>query len=250
MRKKSTNNKEKAEQLAQAFKEKTIITTGDIVEYCQSTEPNVLKSTINWRVYEWVQNGVLTRVSRGHFKLGEVLNYVPDLSKKALQVWSHLISGLPFVRYCVWDAASIIEFADRIQKINMIFVDVERGSEESTYHLLKQRFQNVWLKPKKSLLESHIVETNKPIVVRVLVSEAPILLAEGIPTAPLEKILVDVVSDPEFYFLNGYEIEHIFGKALTTYTVDENKMKRYASRKRKQEKLAEVLRRIPSISDL
>ena len=50
---------------------------------CNSTkqfETKVKETTVNWRIYTLVQTGVLSRIGRGKFTLGETKNFVPQIS--------------------------------------------------------------------------------------------------------------------------------------------------------------------------
>ena len=138
------------------------------------------------------------------------------------------------------------EFAQHIPKNNISIVDVERGSEEAVYYILKEQFANVFLLPKKELLNNVVLELNKPIIVRTLVSEAPLREYRKILVATLEKVLVDLFSDEEFAYLQGNELRSIFQNAFTKYTINETKMVRYADRKRRKESLMLFLQDILS----
>ncbi len=72
----------------------------------------------------------------------------------------------------------------------------------------------------------------EPIVIRHLVSQAPLLEVDGVRTAGLEKILVDLFCDAElFASFGGAELENIFREAFKTYPVN---LYRYAGRRRKE----------------
>ena len=62
------------------------------------------------------------------------------------------------------------------------------------------------------------------------------------PTATLEKILVDIFSDEEFQYLQSNELVVIFKSAFERYTINESKLIRYADRKRKKKQLLAFLR--------
>ena len=62
----------------------------------------------------------------------------------------------------------------------------------------------------------------------------------------LEKLLADVFCDVEFNFLAGSECRAVFTNAYYKYTVNENKMFRYAARKGRKEDLQKYVREINS----
>ena len=60
----------------------------------------------------------------------------------------------------------------------------------------------------------------KVIIVRSLVSEAPLQFINNTPTVTIEKLLVDALVDEEFEFLKGNEINHVYNNAFDRYSVN------------------------------
>ena len=79
---------------------------------------------------------------------------------------------------------------------------------------------------------------------RSVVTGSPTQLARNVPTTTIEKLLVDLFSDKEFEFLQGYELTHIFNNAFSKYTINIDKLLRYASRKAKREQISEFIKTI------
>lgn len=197
----------------------------------------MLKSTVNWRVYELVNRDVLERIGKGKFRLGSGTLFTPGLNTKHFKISAAIKDKFPFISFCIWDSSFIKEFSQHISKNNLTLVDIERGSEESVFYLLKEQFSQVFLMPTKDTLNNFVYDLKTSIVVRTLVSEAPYREVRNIPVATLEKILVDIFTDQEFAYLQGNEMTIIFKTAFERYTVSESKLTRYADRKRKKEPL-------------
>ena len=86
------------------------------------------------------------------------------------------------------------------------------------------------------------------MIIKSLVSEAPIQNVKGINTAPLEKMLVDVFCDDVLFSAQqGGEMRTLFREALNKYSVNENRMLRYADRRRKKESLTKYLNSITNL---
>jgi hypothetical protein len=79
------------------------------------------------------------------------------------------------------------------------------------------------------------------ITIRPLTSGAPIRKQEGISVASLEKILVDLAVDKEFFPFQGNEVYNIFNSAFKHYTINHNTLLRYAARRGKREKIEEII---------
>lgn len=229
-------------ELKEAFTKSEVFTTSDIFQFYQKFEPEMLKSTVNWRVYELVNRDVLGRIGKGKFRLGSGTIFTADLNTKHFKVSAAIKDKFPFISFCIWDSSFIKEFSQHISKNSLTLVDVERGSEESVYYLLKEQFTQVFLMPTKDMLNNFVSNLKKSIVVRTLVSEAPYREVRNIPIATLEKILVDIFTDEEFAYLRGSEMTIIFKTAFERYTISESKLTRYADRKRKKEQILDFLK--------
>ena len=70
-------------------------------------------------------------------------------------------------------------------------------------------------------------------------------MLQGVVTTTIEKLLVDVFCDDEIFAAQqGTEMETIFREAFEKYTINENKMLRYADRRRKKEAFSNYLNRV------
>ena len=229
-------------QLKERFENRSIFTTKEILAFYREKEPTIPPSTVNWRVYNLVKQGILLRVGKGKFRLGKGFLYIPEVDNRIIKISRLIKEKYPFIQYCIWVSSSIIEFGHHIPKTNIILVDTERDSMESVFYTLKEEFKTVFHKPGKDLYDNYINDLQKPIIVRPLVSEAPLQTIKSIPTPTLEKLLVDALVDEEFEFLKGNEINYIYRNAFERYSVNISKLIRYADRKRKKPEILQILR--------
>ena len=70
------------ERIKNKFVGSEIIVTDDLYRFYQSEEPEINKSTVNWRIYELVRNGILQRIGKGKFVVGKSIYYLPEISKR------------------------------------------------------------------------------------------------------------------------------------------------------------------------
>jgi hypothetical protein len=202
----------------------------------------MLKSTVNWRVHELVNRHLLERIGKGKFRLGSGTLFIPNLHTKHFKISAAIKQKFPFTSFCIWESSNIKEFSQHISKTSFTLVDVERGAEESVYYLLKEQFTQVFLMPGKEMLNNYIYDLKQSILVRTLVSEAPYKEVKNIAVPTLEKILVDIFIDEAFEYLGGNEMAIIFKTAFKRYTINESKLFRYATRKRKKEDIVDFLK--------
>jgi len=190
-----------------------------------------------------VNSGVLSRTGRGLYQLGTGHNYTPELSPRILKINKLLKKRFPLISYCVWDSGMLNEFAQHLSSYHFILVDIERDVAESVYFQLKEEFSGVFLRPSEMLLNNVLSDFRLPLVVRYLVSESPISMRNDMPVVTVEKMLVDIFSDPEFGYLIGSERRAIFSNAYYKYIINENKLLRYAARKGKKEEIQNYIQK-------
>jgi hypothetical protein len=94
-------------------------------------------------------------------------------------------------------------------------------------------------------MENYVLGSPEAIIVKTLISEAPLQNVQTMPVPTLEKILVDLYSDSDiFYFLQGKEMLTIFENALEKYTVNIDRLLRYAARRNRKEELQKIIAQI------
>jgi hypothetical protein len=129
-----------------------------------------------------------------------------------------------------------------------LLIEVEKEATQSIFYFLKDAKYSVFIDPTSDLLEKYLPSEKESLIVKSLVSEAPIQNIKGINTASLEKILVDIFCDDVLFSAQqGGEMQTLFKEALNKYSVNENRMLRYADRRRKKESLTKYLNSIPNL---
>ena len=69
-------------------------------------------------------------------------------------------------------------------------------------------------------------------VVNPLYTESPLETVDGIVVPTAEKVLVDIVANPEFFYLQGSEANTIYSNVLRDCYISIPRLKRYARRRR------------------
>ena len=106
----------------------------------------------------------------------------------------------------------------------------------------------MFLEPTTDILEKYTPDNKQIIIIKPLISEAPLITVNGITTGSIEKMLVDIFCDTiTFSAQQGAELRIIFETAFTKYTLNQSKMLRYANRRRKKENFIEFLNTISNL---
>lgn len=230
------------DQLKDYFKDKKSFETSDIVEFYLQWEPDVKTTTINWRVYNLVQSGVLNRIGRGKFAIGENIIYKPELTSKIKSIHNKLKKSFPYLRMCIWNTSSLNEFMIHQPGRFYILIEVDKEATQSVFFYLKELKFSVFIEPTMDLFEKYLPDEKETLIVKPLVSEAPLQTINRINSPTIEKILVDIFCDDIIFAAQqGSEMRTIFQEALKKYTINESRMMRYADRRRKKESFREYL---------
>lgn len=240
-------NRLNIEQLQEHFKESDTFETADIFSFYRRSEQNVISSTLNWRIYALVQNGVLERVSKGKFKLGTGKFWQPEISSKTISLHKRLKNDFPFLKICIWNTSVINEFMIHQPYRFYQIVEVEKEATETVFFSLKDAKFQVVIEPTHDLIEKYISAEKETIIVKPLVSEAPLQIIHGISSPTIEKLLVDIFCDDIIFAAQqGSEMRTIFDEAINKYSVYRDRLLRYANRRGKKEIIGKYLDSIPN----
>ena len=79
-----------------------------------------------------------------------------------------------------------------------------------------------------------------------LITESPVQECNGVLVPTLEKLLVDLQKDADFFYLQEAEGFNIFRNAMSLYTINENRLLRYASRRGIRKEIETIIKSINS----
>jgi hypothetical protein len=208
-------------------------------------EAEIKQTTLNWRIYDLVEKGILERIGKGEFRIGRNQVFIPDVNTKLKTLHNKIINEFPFIEFCVWNTSVLNEFSLHQSNKSFTLIEVERDSAESVFLALKEHGNKIFFNPSSDILEQYIFEISHPIIVKFLVSEAPTQRVKNYNMVTLEKILVDLFCEEELFSIyQGKERGTIFKEAFNKYTINNTKLLRYASRRGKRQEFAKYLNQI------
>ena len=230
------------EKLIKRFENKTEFSTKDVFLFFQNTDSDIKKDTVLRRISVLIKKGIIKRVGNGIYQLGQEINYKPIIEKKLITLYTKLNKKIPFLNFCIWNTKQFNEFMLHQPFRFNIIVETEKDSSEYVFHFLKQENKEVYLNPDKTEINNYVSFADNAIVIKDLISEAPILKQENISTITIEKILVDVFCDINLFAAQqGSELEVIFRTAFEKYTINKTKLFRYSDRRKRRKELKEFI---------
>lgn len=226
------------DQLKSNFKGRYSFNTKDIANFYLKFEPDLTVTTINWRIFTLVKTGILSRIGRGVFRIGESHLFIPQVTAEIKRLYDQLHSQFPFLTICIWNTAALNELMLHQPGKFYTMIEVEKDAIDAVFYFLKETEKNLFFDPSDDVLSRYASGEQEVLIVKSLVSEAPMQIFHGINTLTLEKMLVDIYCDEVLFAAQqGSEMQHIFMEAFRRYTINESKMLRYADRKGKKEEI-------------
>lgn len=213
----------------------------DLNSFYESLEPGIPRNTVKWRAFELVKLGILIRVGRGLYQIGSMVEYTPDITGSLKSLYKKVKKQFPFIDLCVWDTQFLNEFMIHQPGLYTTLVETESDVAESVFNNIKEFKRNVFLNPDENTIENYLSGEKNPIVIKPLISEAPLRLVDKIETITLEKMLVDIFCDTKLFFtFQGAELKNIFMNAIETYSINQSKLLRYATRRGKKNEIEKL----------
>lgn len=170
--------------------------------------------------------------------------YKPIFSKTTQDINSILKQTFPYTSFLLWETRGINDLMIHQPYGNQIILEVDKEAVESAFNELRQRIDfKVFLQPDQVISERYIINSNENIILLGLITDSPKVKVNGIASAKLEKILVDIFSDnARFFIYHGQEMINIFENAFSTYWINPKTLFRYADRRNQADELTNFLR--------
>lgn len=206
-----------------------------------SKSMNINRSSLLWRLFKLVNSNVLIRTGRGMYAKVKKPIFSPKPADDIIEVSNLLQTNFPFAKFCIYQGEIISPLQHHLSSNRIIYVETERDSAEAIFDFLKGEGRSVFLRPDKDTVYRYMDMDSRTIFVKSLVSEAPLQEVSGIPMPILEKLLVDILRDFDFFFLQGIESERIIENAFKMYPVNRSRLFRYSSRRKIKDELFSIL---------
>ncbi|MGN1156265.1 MAG: DUF6577 family protein [Agathobacter sp.] len=215
-----------------------------MVDWFKSTYPEGSIRSIDTVLQKMVNTGGLERTGYGQFRLRSDVKtpYIPIISSEMKELYSNISERYPYTKFCIWQARVVSSFMQHIPNIDVLILETARTSAEAVYEDIREiaSGRTVLLCPTEK--EFRLYASGTPsLLVKNLHSESPVMQVNGLTTARLEKILVDITITPEFEYARNSELFTIFENADQMYRISKKTMLRYASRRGKKEELKNLI---------
>lgn len=222
------------------------ITAQDLRQlYADAGEPELNENTLLSRIHHLKKKGVLSSRSRGVFVLGGR----PDLSAfydyTNLSLLERIQTSFPHIRTVAWSTKALDTIAEVESGQIMSVIETDKEACESVFDELKTTVPGLFLSPDKVILERYVPVFEHPVIIKPLISEAPVTRIRKIPVPALEKTCVDLLADTAlFTHWQGTILRDFFRNVFARNIINRSSLNRYASRRGRQVELKRMMRNL------
>lgn len=188
------------------------------------------------------KKGLLTRVGRGKYLFGDRKIFIPDIPELIINLNKKLYKQFPFLNICYWSTSFFNEFMIHQPGRFYYIIEVEKDAIEPVFYYLSENNYSVFQEPTSELISKYFPKQKDILIVKSLVTEAPVQKISEITTVTLEKMIVDIFCDPVIHIAQqGSEMETIFNDAFFKYAINISRLLRYAGRRGKKTEIGKFL---------
>ena len=219
------------------FQGNQTISKKDLVDCIRKDFPNLKESSINVYLSKLKKEGVLKNPTRGIYALQGNNEFCPVINSKLKRLFNKIKKDYPFIDFCIWNTIWLNDLMRHQPFKFYTIVELEKDVAQSVFYKLKDKGKQVFLEPDAETFELYIHNSDDVIIIKHLVSEAPIIETENIIIPSLEKLLVDMIIDTNLYGAQQGELDFIYESAFSKFEINQGKMKRYAQRRNKEKEV-------------
>lgn len=215
-------------------------TLNELSEYIRNME-SISDAGILWHIKRLVKDNKLSRVARGIYEICTKKVFMPQISEKQKNLFNEIKSAFPLIDVCVYSGAEISAMQHHVSLNKALYIEVTKETTEAVFHWLTDKGFKAYHRPTKELMSDYVNLSEECVIVKPLITESPLIKIDSVITPTLEKLLVDINKDPDFYYLQGGETFYIIDFAQSIYQINQSKMLRYASRRGIRNEMVDIL---------
>jgi hypothetical protein len=237
--------------ISAAFVKNKTLAREDLLKWLHEVYPEASGKTLAWRISDLKSRGILQSPGRGVYRLEQGTPFLPILGNLAKRIALLLARELPLVKSCIWETRWISNWMELQPPYNWTIVETEKEVLESVFSSLTGLSKKVFLDPDQKVVDLYILPLNEAVIVKPLLSESPTFPIGKTTSAAPEKILVDIVAEPDIFRAQQGELDRIYANAFKEIRINQTKMLRYASRRRKYDVIYSLIpleHRLPQTS--
>ena len=230
-------------EIAEHFEDRKMISREELYDYYKKYDTDLKPQTFAWRLYDLKRKNVLQEIKKGFYRISDRKPYKPVIDEQTEKIYNRIVKEFFNQRFVIWSTSWINEFTLHQAFQNFYILEAPYDVTEHVFYKMKElEIPDVFLHPDKEQMAKYIIDKDSPVVVNNLLLKAPVQKINKIYVPTLEKILVDLYTDKNtFYMYQGNELKEIFRNALKKYLLNYTKLFHYARRRGKEKELKDYM---------
>ncbi len=204
--------------------------TKDLSDYL-SGKIDVSSKMLSWHLRRLMDEKKIFRLGKGVYTTAPKAIFRPIPKAISIRLYKKLKAAYPLLDFCIYNGEILSDLQHHLSYNNNIYIETERDATETIFHFVQDIHKRCFLSPKEDMMSDYVHLDKKAFIVKPLISESPIQEVNGIKVPSIEKLLVDIQCDRDFYYLQGQETLYMMQHAFTNYNVNIGLLLRYASRR-------------------
>ena len=192
------------------FKIEPTISKDKLVDYILEDFPEFKKSSINVYLSRLKKEGVIKNPSGGLYAIEGKKAYSPKVDTKSRRLYNKIKKDYPFVEFCISNTKWLNEFMSHQPFKFYTVLELGKDVAESIFYALKEQGKQVYLEPDADTFNLYVSNSEEVIILKYLISEAPLQEVDKITVPTLEKLLVDMTIDTLLFAAQQFEMAFIF----------------------------------------
>ena len=209
-------------------------------------EADISRQTVSWYLTKLTESGQLRRIGHGKYAKADKQQFAIVPTDDQQQLNEILKKHWPFAHFCIYDGSVISPLQHLLAANNITYIETEREATSAVFNHLRDEGRTAYLRPTRDLIYKYIDLSQPAIFVKPLITESPVQECNGVLVPTLEKLLVDLQKDADFFYLQEAEGFNIFRNAMSLYTINESRLLRYASRRGIRKEIETIIKSINS----
>lgn len=252
--------KEEIKKLKESFPDGSIVDYKTLSSFILEKFEYKREKNIGFYIFDLVKSNVIYQLNTGIYKFSSKNIFKIDIPENMLPIIEPIVLDYPDVEICVWESNLLNQFMEMQLFKNQIYIEVEKGFETLVLERLSKTVEStILLKPDLDEVNKYSFLENV-VVIKSLLYKAPTNRKRfskrfgfnvnyhgnrnSMSTPKIEKLLVDVFTDSNLYFIGENERNNIYTNALKTYTVNFKTLLSYAKNRNKKELIENYIRDI------
>ena len=217
--------------------------TKDLSKYL-SGKIDVSQKMLSWHLRKLVDQEKIFRIGKGVYTTKPKAFFRPIPNALSIRLYKKLKAAYPLLDFCIYNGEILSDLQHHLSYNNNIYIETERDATETIFHFVQDIHKRCFLSPKEDMMSDYVHLDKKAFIVKPLISESPIQEVNDIKVPSIEKLLVDIQCDRDFYYLQGQEALYMMQHAFTNYNVNVSLLLRYASRRNIKSKIEKYIQEI------